>query len=484
MYGPKIADLTAINKWSNNAMKHLPKVFYLQLCLCILVFLYTGGCSKKEPGGKPPASAKKAEAETTLLATISEDEEPASDAQMPSGHSGAPSGEVFQIIFSKTGAGAAYSAQKNGKAYVVHNGKAGRPYQALGAMAVSPDGTRIAYAARVNEQWRMVIDGSEGTLYDEVSEPLFSGDSRHIAYQARSGGKWRIVLDGKMSAECASYYNRPSFNDDSEKILYIENTEDAGRVRLVLSALSFKDQKVKELNAALIAVNMDKSRVAASVEKNGRHGVIEFSLADTENVKEGKQYDAILNLAFASDGVSTIYVAQRGGERLIVLGGMEEVLPEGETAGLPVVSPDNKRAGVIMASKEGLFLHQAFTKERPEEKRYEEAADLVYSGDSTMQAYTARKGDSWFIVLNGKEGPAFDRVVTPLFSPDNSRLIYRARKEGKRFVVVADNNGNIIKQHPSYEQVFQPVFTADGKSIAYGVKDGPKLVWKVERLDK
>jgi len=73
-------------------------------------------------------------------------------------------------------------------------------------------------------------------------------------------------------------------------------------------------------------------------------------------------------------------------------------------------------------------------------------------------------------------------VVSPIFSPDEKFLVYRARKDGKRFVVVADTRGKTITQQPSYEQVFQPVFTADGKSVAYGVKDGNKLIWKVEKL--
>jgi hypothetical protein len=50
-------------------------------------------------------------------------------------------------------------------------------------------------------------------------------------------------------------------------------------------------------------------------------------------------------------------------------------------------------------------------------------------------------------------------------------------------LVVADTTtGKTIKQHPAYEQVFQPVFTADGKSVVYGVKDGNKLIRKVEGI--
>ena len=113
---------------------------------------------------------------------------------------------------------------------------------------------------------------------------------------------------------------------------------------------------------------------------------------------------------------------------------------------------------------------------------YDEAANLTYSKDGSY-AYAARNGKNWFIVVNGTEGPAFDRAIEPLFSPDCRYVVYRARKGGKRFVVVADaKDGRIIRQHQSYEQVFQPVFTATGMAIGYGVKDGNKLFWKVEPL--
>jgi len=48
--------------------------------------------------------------------------------------------------------------------------------------------------------------------------------------------------------------------------------------------------------------------------------------------------------------------------------------------------------------------------------------------------------------------------------------------------VVTDSKGKLLRQHPGYERVFEPVFTADGKSVAYGVLDGKKLLWKVEKL--
>ncbi|MBI5740786.1 MAG: hypothetical protein HZA16_08690 [Nitrospirae bacterium] len=467
-------------------MKHF-NLLCLQICVCIVILLTAAACSRneQEPKTKLSSTGNEVVGETALLSTIATDENP-SRPNAFLGHSAETSvqgrPEYFHIVFNEKGRGVAYIAERSGKSYVSFNGRPGKSYQGIGAMSVSPDGMRIAYGAQAGEKWRMVVDGSEGTFFDEVGEPLFSDDSRHIAYQARSGDKWRMVLDGKMSAECASFYGRPYFSNDSNEILYVENTEEGGKVRLIVSDLLFKDQQVKTLRAGLVAVNRDKSRIAVSFERNGKQGVMEFSFAETEKVKEGRQYDAVLDLAFASDGVSTVYIALGGGKRLIVINDREEPLPDGETTGQPVVSRDNNTAGIIMSSGDGFFLHEAFVKDGAKKKKYEEAADLVYGRDGGMHAYTARRGDKWFVVVNGKEGPEFDRVVTPALSTDGKYLVYRARKDGGRFVVVADPDGRTLNRHPAYEQVFQPVFTADGKSIAYGVKDGNKLIWKVEKL--
>lgn len=424
---------------------------------------------------KPSSSGNEVVAETTLLATIANDENP------PGANASRNQPAYFQVLFNERGRGVAYIAEKSGKSYVVYNGKAGRPYQSIGSMVISPDGLRIAYGAQVNDKWRMVADGKEEVVFDEVGEPVFSADSRHIAYGARSGDKWQIVLDNKMSAACPSYYDKPVFNNDSTKILYIENTEESGKVRLIVSDLLFQKQSVKTLRGGLIVTNGDNRRIAANDEKNGKQRVIEFSFAEPDAVKEGLLYDTISNLTFGPDNVSIAYAAVKGEDLFVILNGREELLTDGGMAAQPVVRQDLKGVATVMI-KSRVWVHKAFYSDGIKEKEYDEAEFLSYSGDSRLYAYAARSGENWFLVVNGKEGPAFDRVVTPLFSPDSKYIIYRARKDGKRFVVVADANGKVVSQHPAYEQVFQPVFTSDGKSIAYGVKDGQKLIWKVEKL--
>ena len=85
----------------------------------------------------------------------------------------------------------------------------------------------------------------------------------------------------------------------------------------------------------------------------------------------------------------------------------------------------------------------------PESQNQPASFQVVFSESGRGVAYVANKGGKFYVVYN-----------QPLFSPDGRYVVYRARKDGKRFVVAADaKNGKIIRKHPSYEQVFQPIFT-------------------------
>ena len=390
----------------------------------------------------------------------------------------------FQVTFSESGRGVAYFVEKDGKVSVVHNNTRGKEYASVGKVVLSSDGRRIAYGALADGKWRMVVDGKEGRLLRYVLlSPVFSPDGKHVAYQAKEGEKWYIVVDNTPNAGTTASYTTPEFSSDSTLIAYVEAAASNSDMRLIVSDLTFGKQSVKQsIGDLLFTTNRDKTRIAAAQVVDNKLRIIDFSFAKPDLVHEGPLYDVIEKLTFGDDGVSVCYCALKGRTRLIVLDNREELLPKGVLPQLPVVRPDKKGVGILLTSQNRFFLHQSFFNSTEKGKKYDEAADLVYSKDGHHYVYAARKGEKWFVVVNGKEGPAFDRVVLPVFSPDGKRLVYRARKDGKRFLIVANAAGKTIKQHPAYEQVFQPVFTADGKSVAYGVKDGRKLIWKVEKL--
>lgn len=457
---------------------------YLLLVLGVMLscFLICTGCSKKDTDQQNNLrqSDKAIFDKTTLLATIADDEKPQS-VTPPSGPGiHAPLEAVFQLVFSRRGGGVAYCAEKNGKVYVVHNGKPGKQYTTVGTIALSPDGRRIAYGALVDGKWCMVIDGKEGEFFSTVKAPVFSPDGTHVAYQAMAGEKWYLVVDTKPNAGTRTRILDHAFSGDSAKIAYIDNADDKNIGRLVVSDLVFSKQVVMAAKVSRMIVNEDKTRLAAIRMADNKYRIVESGFDRPAAVKTGPQYDRIQHISFGLDGASVVYAAERAGKRFVVYNGKEEALPEGGgVTEPPVPCADHKGFGALIAGGNGTFLYQSDGKNH---KQYEEAANLVNSWDGNSYAYAARKGNSWFVVVNDMEGPAFDRVVTPLFSPDGNYVVYRARKDGKRFVVVADRNGRTIKTLPAYEQVFEVQFSANGKSFAYGVKDGRKLIWKVEEL--
>ena len=457
------------------------------LLIVVSVTQLVTGCSTRETE-KPTASRKagigNVLATTTLLATITADDKPQSIAP-PSGLGIHPSpANMFQFIFSERGGGVAYVVEKDGTSRMVHNGAAGKSYQTVGDVVLSPDGKRIAYGALVDGKWRMVVDGKEGAPFNTVRLPRFSPDGAHLAYQAMAGERWHLVVDGTPNAGTLKRYLPHEFSADSSRIACIDDVDDNNRGRLVVSDLAFATQTVVGSGVSFMLANADKSRIAAVSTMDGKQRVIDFSLDRPESVNRGAIYDTVGALAFGPDGVTLAYPAERAGRRLLVVGNRELALPDGDMAGLPVIHPDKKTVAVPIFSGGMTFLHQLSPVGGIGEvgHGYEAVEGLVYGRDGRFHAYAAQKGETWFVVVNGKEGPTFDRVVSPKFSPDGKLLVYRARKDGKRFVVVADMTARTIKAHPAYEQVFDAVFTADGKSVAYGVKDGNRLIWKVEAL--
>lgn len=423
---------------------------------------------------------------TTVLSTIVDDEEP----QKASGRDAAKTAPqnksiISEVVFSESGRGVAYCVMKDDKTCVVHNNNRGKQYAFVGKVVFSPDGRRMAYGAYVGQKWRMVVDGVEGkVLSTAIASPMFSPDGQHVAYQAMIDEKWHLVVDNTPNEGTKTNYNTHEFNAGSTLIAYVENQDhNRAAARLIISDLKFRRKCVKDSIGNAFISNRDKTRLAATQVVDEKVRVIDFSFAEPEIVRESPLYDSIDHLTFGNDGVSVSYVAVKGGTRLLVLDDRAEQLPQGDLRELPVIRPDKKGVGVLLASQKGFFLHQSFVNSSKKEKMYDAAAYLAYSEDGRLYVYAARKAKNYFIVVNGKEGPSFDMVVSPLVSPDGKRLVYRARKDGKRFLIVADAAGNTIKLSPGYEQVFQPVFTVDGKSVVYGVKDGNKFLSRVEIIN-
>ena len=430
-------------------------------------------CGKTEPaaGAAPP----------TVAAAVAVADKPAILATLPDA---TPAAErVF--VFAERGGGVAWVEPEGGAFRVVLNGRAGKAYAAVGTIALSRDGRRLAYAAQVEGAWRMVVDGAEGKGHAEVRGPVFSPDGAHLAYQAKVGEAWHLVVDSAVSGPSKTPCQGPQFSADSKRIAWLADVDELGFGRLVVSDLAFKKPVVVDLKASELVVNAERTRGAvASASASGGVGeaqVVSFAFEQPAEAVRGAKFEGVSQLAFGPEGRSLAYLGERAGQSFMVLDGKEEALPPGQYFGPPVIRSDGKAVGIFFLSGDEVRLHQAFAGGGLGEVAPGGGDGLVYSSGG-VHAYTTNRGEKHYLVVAGKEGPPFDRVVSPAFSPDGRFVVYRARQDGKRFVVVADLAAKTVRQHPPYEQVFPVRFTADGKSVAYGVKDGLRLRWVVEPL--
>lgn len=459
------------------------RAIIVAMCLSVYVALFCSGCREKQTatGIREDTAIS---ATTALLVTLPENDNPPEKGADYANQ--VPRGAVVDFFFSENGRSVAYSVRDYGYSYVSHNGKLGTVYKAdVAPVVLSADGNHVAYGAPGGDLWRMVVDGVEGAAFTQVRDPQFSPDGTHVAYSALKEGIWGLVVDRTWHAGKSAQHEQHLFSGDSSRIAYVDEVGESYAGRLVVTDLKFREQKiVAPAGVHTIVCNGDKTRVAAVVVAGGKQRVISFSFANTGDVKAGPAYDSVTNLVFAPDGVSVAYTAEKAGAKYVVLNDREEVLGDENLKEPPVVRPDLKVVAAIIEGKDKKsYLREFFSRITKGEKRYDGANFLTYSRDGVSAfaaASEARK--AWFIVVDGKEGPPFDRVVEPRFSPNGKYIVYRARKDGKRFVVVADATGKVLRQSPAYEQVFDVQFTADGKSVAYGVKDSNRLIWKAEAL--
>ncbi|MGB8930033.1 MAG: hypothetical protein WCC48_02155 [Anaeromyxobacteraceae bacterium] len=456
------------------------RIFIATIVGTIIFASGCGSCGREASAQRAPAmAASDGAGETRLLATIPPEARPPSSA--PSGfgmHAPTAPGQL-EFTFGERG-GVAWVAGVGEDVQVFHDGRPGKVYSAVGPIALSPDGRRCAYGALSGGKWRMVVDGAEGRSFDTVRSPIFSPDGAHLAYQAMAGERWHLVVDGTVDAGTRTRYLKHAFSADSSRIAFVTDVDDRERGSLVVSDLGFEHPVTLARGVSAMHVAPASAKIAVVMDLGERRRLQVLDMDRPQAVDAGGEYDAISDVVVCPEGTDVVWVGERDGKRFVAAKDREAPVTVGDLAGPPVCRSGSRTVGALMASEGAVVLREFFAEQGPREGIYEEAEGLVYSDDGRSHAYAARRGERWFLVVNGKEGQPLDRVVTPRFTRDGARVVYRARQDGQRFVVVAGLDGKTVRQGSAYEQVFPVSVAPDGRSIAYGVKDGRALAWKTE----
>lgn len=143
---------------------------------------------------------------------------------------------------------------------------------------------------------------------------------------------------------------------------------------------------------------------------------------------------------------------------------------DSKSGGMPFLSFNRAQPSVAYSAKENDQSYVRIGESRLRD--FDSAEKPVFNRDGSRFAYVAkedRKASNEFVVVDGKRGPTVDGVGTLNFSPDG-RLVYGAKLSDKWSIYVENEKG------PTFDSVYYPVFTRDGKTITYIGTLGGKYV--------
>jgi Tol biopolymer transport system component len=393
-------------------------------------------------------------------------------------------------VIAKSGHGAAYIERRDREFRVVHEGKAGRSYKLVGDLTISEDGSRVAYVAHIDDVRKSIIaDERKGPSFKDIGMPHFTPDGNHLVYTVTKEREDRLVIDHKVHEDLWAS-QEVAISPDSRFLAFAAMPPGGGRIDFVITDFALEDRKVFEFCGESFVVSDDRSRIAVVCSEAGARSIkiIDFQGRSVVETLTTLPAGAIVRKRFSADNRSFVYTTMTDDyQRFLHYKGRAEKVPkkDDEIMSDPLVLTDPERVGFVIGNAFKVRFTTAFHKNKKTEKAYGYISDFIASPDGRHHAYIAIDAggeERMRIVADGNEGPLFDKIVSPLFSPDNRFLVYRARQDGRRFLVVSDLKGRTVSQHKVYDMVFQPVFVAGGGAVAYGVLDGNELWWKVEKL--
>jgi Tol biopolymer transport system component len=488
----------------NFICRMIPLAFLLLLSLPPL-----SGCEKKAPPQKAPEAAKPSATileaikpgeinlKETRLATIPEDYDKWSN-----------------ITFSADGQQAFYKARKKDREFIVVSSTGGEntgpAYESISWLVASLDGRRFAFGGGKGGKKYLVVDNKEqrDLYHEEVAPSSFSPNGRFVACEV--GGlkekKWFIfVSDGEKEVYRSRVYSDtfrpPVFSPDGRLLVYELGKMDKERTVFFLDVSAgkiIKERLYTDYQTGKFSFSSDSSRVIYNVQKEGKNFLVLHDFALNEERKIELPYASSGQFVLSPDGKQIPYIVTKEGKQYLVVSPWEN--PErGKEYGpydaitSPIFGPGSTIA-TYNAVKEGKWRSVVGDREGAKYDGIGGGAPPVFSSDGAKIAYPAMKNGKWFMVVSPagkpsavKEGPAYDMVVTPVFSPDGKYIAYRVRRgsmeNAERFIVIADTEtGKVIKEGQTGDEIWPPVWSADNKAAAYGARIGRELWWKVETL--
>jgi len=328
--------------------------------------------------------------------------------------------------FSPVGNRVVYIARDGKKSFIVDNLEKGRKYErtALGPI-FSADGSKLAFSAYRHDTAFLVINGEEYGGYTTVTDLCISEDGLHHACAVTMNYDAFAVSDGKLFGPYEEVYN-PRFSPFDNRFAFVARVSDTS------FALILDGEQHEEY---MDVVNVTFSESTSDYAYMAILDTISHQQAVVHNHERHKVYNYVYynHLQFTQPGNHLSYIAEIDTSRIVaVIDGVES-------------------------------------------KEYNQIHSIIFSPDGNERTLRTQVEDSlWCVVRNGLVGPAFESIMSQVYSSDSRHLAYYALKDGLWHLVVDD-------------QVFEgftrmgplvPSFGPDNVISYFGEKDA-KYIYKV-----
>ncbi len=361
--------------------------------------------------------------------------------------------------------------------------RVGAPFQGLGAtgLVISPDGSRVAYSVNRGTQVAVRVDDKElAGEYDGVSKAglVFSPDSKRFAFVAGRGGKQIASIDGQEGPAWDGVRGEGvRFSQDGRRVAYIATQGEDWFV--VIDGM--QSGPWKAVGDQGVQFSADGEHVAFGAQRPAEGGGGEWVVV--VDGKEGPAYASVGQLVFAPVGARFAYNAEIAKSRWVVVADGKPSAEAQALSSRPTFSPDGKHLAYSLARDDKLFVVVDGV-EGPGYDRMSKKGKraITFSEDGSSHAYVGKRGDERVIVVDGQEvsttASLFQRTLR--FLPGSKDLAYLAN-HGKQSTMLVCRG----QESKAYQRIVQDsdVIGPRGERTAFAVRDGRQVFFVVDGVE-